>query len=54
MIYEQLFLIKDEYLATPTNYPTIIKMIAFESSSWDELAGGHVSFINYKTAVNKS
>ena len=40
-----LFLDFDEYLATPNNYPTLIRMRAFESSSWDELNGGHVSII---------
>jgi hypothetical protein len=35
----------DEYLATPNNFPTLIKMRAFESFSWDKLDGGHVSFI---------
>jgi hypothetical protein len=39
------FPVYDEYLATPNNYPTLIKMRAFESFSWDELDGGHVSFI---------
>ena len=35
----------DEYLATPNNYPTLIRIKALESFSWDELNGGHVSFI---------
>ncbi len=35
----------DEYLATPNNYPTLKRMRAFESFSWDELNGGHVSII---------
>ena len=39
----ELFSINDEYLATPNNYPTHIRMRAFESFSWDELNGGHVS-----------
>ena len=38
----KLFLVNDEYLATPNNYPTLIRMRAFE---WDELNGGHVSII---------
>ena len=41
----KLFPVYDEYLATPNNYPTLIKMRAFESFSWDELNGGHVSII---------
>jgi hypothetical protein len=40
-----LFLVFDEYLATPNNYPTLIEVRAFESSSRDELNGGHVSII---------
>jgi hypothetical protein len=41
----KLFPFYDEYLATPNNYPTLNKMRAFESFSWDELNGGHVSII---------
>ena len=40
-----LFLDFDEYLATPNNYPTLIKNEGFESFSWDELNGGHISII---------
>ena len=39
------FPVYDEYLATPNKYPILIKMRAFESFSWDELNGGHVSII---------
>ena len=47
-----LFLDFDEYLATPSNYPTLIRMRAFESSSWDELNGGHVSIIKDRQSKN--
>ena len=39
----KLFPVNDEYLVTPNNYPKLIRMRAFESFSWDELNGGHVS-----------
>jgi hypothetical protein len=42
MLGSCIALVNDEYLATTSNLEEIK---AFESFSWDELDGGHVSFI---------